>query len=401
MNIIYNNWDNSSSSFCDFLHNIDLNLSKPLLKVLPNLVLSMINAESVVTADLAKSIKSSSFSSNHDSNIKRIWRFFNNPNLDMNDVFNSIIKYVISNISNVRHDKLFVTLDHMFTKNNFVTLMFTLRIDNQGIPIWFSTERTKSNCHSTIHMNSRKKIFSEKFIIDAIDQVIDLLSPLNSKIIFLADRYFFNLKILKHIHDKSHFFCIRAKANSSVKVFAYDKKEGHFIYKLLSSFNSTFYHSSYYENLSFGDMHFKCNLTVSRSISTSPDSENWYIVSNIKPQLAIKTYSKRFGSIEMFFKSQKTNGFYLESTRTKNLHAFNNLYGIACIASLYLNIIAVDYIKNHEHYKSRVNIKYNKKNKNGKLIRILSTFKLGLILFHKVFNSQINFKLKFNFKLYL
>lgn len=48
----------------------------------------------------------------------------------------------------------------------------------------------------------------------------------------------------------------------------------------------------------------------------------------------------------MFFKSQKTNGFYLESTKTKNLHAFENLYAIACIASLWLNIIAIDYIKN-------------------------------------------------------
>ena len=29
-----------------------------------------------------------------------------------------------------------------------------------------------------------------------------------------------------------------------------------------------------------------------------------------------------------------------------------------------------NYIKNHNHYKDRVNIKYNKKNKNGKLVRI-------------------------------
>lgn len=101
----------------------------------------------------------------------------------------------------------------------------------------------------------------------------------------------------------------------------------------------------------------------------------------------------------MFFKSQKTNGFYLEST--KNLHAFGTLYGIACIASLWLNIIAVDYIKNHNHVKSRINIRYNKKNSKGKLIRILSTFKLGLKLFSIVFKSQINYKLKCSFKLCL
>ena len=66
-----------------------------------------------------------------------------------------------------------------------------------------------------------------------------------------------------------------------------------------------------------------------------------------------------------------------------------------------VKLYSVDYIKNHNYLKSKVNIKYNKRNKNGKLVRILSTFKLGLKLFKKVFNSHINYKLKFNFKLYL
>lgn len=78
-----------------------------------------------------------------------------------------------------------------------------------------------------------------------------------------------------------------------------------------------------------------------------------------------------------------------------------NLYDIACIASLWLNIIATDYIKNYNHLKKKVNIHYNKLSSNGKPIRILSTFKLGLTLFNKVFNSLIDFKLKFNFKLYM
>ena len=84
----------------------------------------MVNSESVVTSDIASSINSNNF-------------------------------------SNVKHNKLVVTLDHMFTKNNFVTLMFTLKIDNQGIPIWFSTERTLNNCHQEIQKHSRKRVFSE------------------------------------------------------------------------------------------------------------------------------------------------------------------------------------------------------------------------------------------------
>lgn len=103
----------------------------------------------------------------------------------------------------------------------------------------------------------------------------------------------------------------------------------------------------------------------------------------------------------MFFKSQKTDGFYLEDTKTQNLHAFETLYGVICIASLWLNIIAIDYIKNYKSLKKKVDIRFNKKNKNGKPKRILSTFNLGLTLFNIVIFSYIDYNLKCNFKLYL
>ncbi len=399
MNLFYNTFEEISRSILDFFENISIPISKPNRKMLSSIIPAMIKSESVVTADISNRLNSNDFSINNDSKLKRIWRFTNNKNIDIYEVFDCIIKDVINRIANVKHDKLIVTLDHMFTKNNFVTLMFTLKIDNQGIPLYFCTERTSSNCHSEIQINSRKKLFSEKFIMRSIDKVIELLSPLNTKITFLADRWFFNLKILNLISNRGHFFCFRAKVNSSVKVYSFDKKEGHCIYKHLNDFHSNRHHAKYYEGLEFGDMHFKCNLSISRGVSN--DDEDWYIVSNIDPNKAIRNYSKRFGCIEMFFKSQKTNGFYLESTKTKNLHAFETIYGVACIASLWLNIIAIDYIKNYKNYKNKINIHYNKKNKNRKPSRILSTFKLGLTIFQTVFTSRINFKLKTNFKLYL
>jgi len=399
MNKIYNNYDKIASDLNKFFQKIGAKLSKPLRKNLSYIILAMSESESVVTADMAKVIKSSNFSNNDASVQKRIWRFFNNEHINIYSLYNKIIKYVINNISNVRHNEVIITLDHMFTKNNFVTLMFTLKIDKQGIPIWFRTDRTLSNCHLEIQKNSRKKLFSEKFLMDAIDEVIDLLSPLNTPIVFLADRWFFNLKILKHIQDKNQYFCFRAKANSSVKFLMYDKKEGHNVYKHLSDLHSQKHHSTYYKDLELGDLKLKCNLSISRGVAN--DGESWYIVSNIEPNQAIRKYSHRFGAIEMFFKSQKTNGFYLESTKTKNSNAFENLYGVVCIATLWLNILGNDYIKNYKHKKKVVNISFNKKDKNGKPRRILSTFKLGLTLFSKLFNSYIDYTLKCNFKLYL
>lgn len=399
MSKLYNTYDQISTNLLDFFSSCHISLSKPNLKNLSYSILSCIDSESCITANLAKSIKSSFFSSNTDSIQKRFWRFFNNKNVDIYNVYDSIIRTVINNISNVRHNEIIVTLDHMFTKDNFVTIMFTLKIDNQGIPLWFRSERTLSNCHQEIQKYSRKKLFQEDFIKTAVDEVLDILSPLNTKVIFLADRWFFNLKLLEYIQFKNQYYCFRAKSKSSVRFLLYNKKEKHSIYRHLSDLDSTIYRSKYYKNLELGSLKLKVNLAISRKI-VSPD-DPWYIVTNLDPKVAIMKYKHRFGAIEMFFKSQKTNGFYLESTKTRNLHAFETLYGVICIASLWLNIIGIDYIKNYNHYKKKINIRYNKKSSNNKRMRILSTFKLALTLFKKIFYSCIDFNLKCNFKLYL
>lgn len=371
-------------------------------------IISLIHSESVVTADLANSFNSALSSNNTSSIQKRFWRFFNNKNVNIYDTYNSIVNYIISNINNVRHNELIVSMDHMFIKDNFVVLMFSLKIDSQSIPLWFSLERTSSNCHSNIQKNSRKKLFSQDFIFNAIDSVIELLKPLNSKIIFLADRWFFNLQLLKHIDDNSGFFAFRAKVNSCVKVLVYDKKEKHYIYRKLSYFKPYVYKSAFFQNLSFGDMGFIANLAIAPTSKTKAsdddiiddDNDTWFIITNLSPKLAIRKYKMRYAAIEFLFKAQKSNGFFLEKTKTKNLHAMETLYGVVCIAHLWLSILGLDYIKNYNHVKNKINIRFNKK-VNGKTIRILSTFKLGLTLFKRVYNHSIDFILKTNFRLYL
>ena len=105
-------------------------------------------------------------------------------------------------------------------------------------------------------------------------------------------------------------------------------------------------------------------------------------------------YTHRFGAIEMFFKSQKSNEFNLKKTKTRNLHAYENLYSLVCFAGLWLTIIGIDYTKNYIHVKKNLNIRYVKKNKNNKIIRIISLFNLGLTIFRRCINPYINYKIK-------
>ena len=399
MNKLYNNEMVVVKGLSDFFENIGFKLSRPQAKIVPHIITSIINAENVTTLDISKCYIDDSFLSNQSSIEKKLWRFFNNNKFNGIEFFNSSVRYIINNnIGCMRHNKLVVVLDHMYMKNNFVTLMFTLKVGKQSIPIWFKCDKTKSNRHYEIDELTKKCLFSEKVIFNAINEVIKLLSPLNAKITFLADIWFCNLKLMKFIHDKGNYFCIRAKVNSNIRVYIYDKKEKHKIYKKFTDFPVRKHTSLYYENIELGDFHFKCNLSIARGkLSDDP----WFILSNIEPNLALREYGHRFGAIEMFFKSQKTNGFNLEKTKTRNLHAYENLYSLVCFAGLWLTIIGIDYTKNYTHVKKNLNIRFVKYDKNKKPIRILSLFNLGLTIFKMCYNSHINFKIKTNMQLYL
>ena len=398
MNKLYNKETDIVKGLSDFFSKIDFHFTKPQIKIIPHIISSIVNAENITTLDISKCFIDDSFLTNQSSIEKKLWRFFNNPKFNGIAFFNSSIKYIINNYKALKHNKLVVVMDHMFMKNNFVTLMFTLKVGKQSIPIWFRCDKTKSNRHHEIDELTKKWLFSEKVIFNAIDEVINLLSPIKSKITFLGDRWFCNLKMMKHIHNKGHYFCIRAKINSNIKIFIYDKKEKHYIYKRFLDFKIQKHHALYHKNIMVGSFHFKCNLSIARSkLSDDP----WFILSNIEPNQALREYSHRFGAIEMFFKSQKTNGFNLEKTKIRNLHAYENLYSLVCFAGLWLTIIGIDYTKNYNHAKKNLNIKFVKNNKNGKPIRILSIFNLGLTIFRMCYNSYINYKIKTNMQLYL
>lgn len=395
MNKLYNTYEDVSIGLKEFFNKIDYKIYKPQLNTLTNILISIVNTEDITTHDISKAFNKDIYndSFNLESVEKKIWRFLNNDGFEGIELFNSAIKEIINNMGVLKHDKLVVIFDHTYVRNNFVVLMFSLKVGSQGIPLYFKCDKTKSNRHREIDELNKKCLFSEKVIFDAIDHVIELLKPLNQKLTFLADRWFCNLKLMKHIDDAGHFFAIRAKVNSSIK-FILDGEEDFINF---SDLPLALYHSKYYKNTSFGSFGFKCNLATSRTIVSE---DPWFIITNLDPSLAIKEYKHRFGGIETIFKNQKTNGFNLEKTHTRNIHAFENLYSIVCLAGVWLVILGADYTKNYHNIKYKVNIPFVK-TRNKKKIRILSLFNLGLTLFKALFNTHINFIIKCNMKLYL
>ena len=110
-------------------------------------------------------------------------------------------------------------------------------------------------------------------------------------------------------------------------------------------------------------------------------------------------YGYKFGSIESIFKNQKSKGFRLESSKMRNLLSFSNLFGLMCVALLWLTILGADYSKNKSHFKHFFKFRCSKKN-GANFKRTISLFNTGLLFFNLAFSSTSYSVIKCNFLLY-
>lgn len=394
MNKLYNTQTEITNKIRTFLKNSIPNLRKTQLNIIPEILFGMISSESVVSSDIAKSLKDEFSFVQLESIKKRIRRFFNNKLFDSESFYNSLITSVLSSYKKKHKDKrIHITFDHMFSHDNYVTLMFTMRIGKQGIPIWFKSFKQE-------YINKEKSLekgktiaFNESLIIEGIKHVSTLFND-NFDLIFLADRWFNSEKILNTIESLGHTYCIRLKKN--IKIFIHDKKEGHKIWKWLSDLPSHKYHAIVHKDIELYDSKYKTNIVISKYLNTK---DPWIIVTNKDVEHAVQNYSYRFGSIECVFKNQKSNGLYLEAINNASEKAYNTMYTLACTVVLFLTIIGADYSKNTKCYKTE-KIVTHKVYKNKGKIRVMSLFKIGLTLFHRAVNSLKYIRLPINFILY-
>lgn len=383
MTTIYNTQDEIATNIKYFLLKVSPNIRKTQLNIIPYILLGMINSESVVASDISKQLKGKFSLVKHDSVVKRIRRFFKNKLFDPYAFYHTIISHVIKNYKKKHPDKrVHIAFDHMFSHDNYTVFMISMRIGKQGIPLWFRCFKGKS-CPLA---------FEESLLKEGISYVSSLFDN-DFDLIFLADRWFNSTTLMQHINSLGHTYCIRLKRN--IKTLIYDKKEGHEVWKWLDDIFAYQYHSNLFYDIKITENQYKVNLAISKKQEVS---EPWIIVTNGDPKYAIKDYGYRFGGIETIFKNQKSNGFYLEKTVNASLKYFESMYCMACIGTLFLTIIGADYTKNTKCYKN-VNITTHQIS-NGKKVRIVSLFNVGLTLFQRAFNSSQYIRIPFHFILY-
>ena len=338
MNKLYNTQKDIASDLQKFFKKVSPKISKNYLKLLPNIIIGLIDAESIATTDIVRKLKDDFLNVKFESVEKRIRRFLNNTRFKAIELYDSIIKLVVSLFKSKHSDnRIHISFDHMFTNDKFTTLAFSLRIGKQGIPLWFKSFKGKKDSDA----------FSNSTIFEGINYVYNLFKDKNYNLIFLADRWFNNTKIMKYIEDLNCTYCIRIKNNNLVTIS--DKPDE--IDMHLSKLKPTKHKVKHLYKVPLTHSKHIVNIAISTSLNTD---DPWYIATNADPNRAIKDYSYRFGSIECIFKNQKSNGFYLESTNIKNLQAFSTMFTILNISIIWLTVLGCDYSKNKKSDKCKI-----------------------------------------------
>ena len=181
MNLVYYNQDKISSDFSSLFTSVFPDMRKTQLNILPHILFGMISSESSSVPDIAKSLKGYTFDNvKFDSISKRIRRFFSNYLFDSFLFYSKIIKHIIDNYK-VKHPdkKVHITFDHMFSHNNYSVFMISMRVDKQGIPLYFK-------CFKGMF----KDAFDINVILDGILLIHNLFKDKDVNLIFLADRWF-------------------------------------------------------------------------------------------------------------------------------------------------------------------------------------------------------------------
>ena len=247
----YYNQQKVSSSFQKFF-NI-FSLPKPIIKVLSFIIIGMISSESVVSSDVARKLKDDFSSVNLESIERRFRRFFSSFSSIAYSFYSSFITHIISRFS-VKHsdNKIHISFDHMFCKDKFTILLFSLRIGKQGIPLWFRCFKAKHNSDA----------YSFELIKHGISFCSNLFADKNYHIIFLADRWFPHIDILSHIQDIGCFYCIRSK---SFFTYSFYDSNSKLVTKHLRDIKPNKYSSKVLYNVFYTRKLFKTNIVVSNS----------------------------------------------------------------------------------------------------------------------------------------
>ena len=247
---------------------------------------------------------------------RRFSRWLNNTRIQERKLYAPLIRQALSQWKAAR---LVLALDTSLLWNRYCLIRVSLIYRGRAIPVMWKVIPHKSS--SIAHSSYSKLLYAVATVL-----------PQGVEVLFLADRGFADIALLKQLRRLKWHYRIRIKSS----FYLYLGKRGRAIssYQLRPG-EALFFHAVALTRERYG------KVDVALGIDRK-SRERWIIVSD-QPSSAetFREYSWRF-DIEEGFLDDKSNGFQLESSRIRSAQMLSRLCLVLAITTLYLSASGTD-----------------------------------------------------------
>lgn len=250
---------------------------------------------------------------------RRFSRWLKNERVQERKLYAPLIRQALSEW---KVSKLVLALDTSLLWNRYCLIRIALVYRGRAIPLMWQVKAHKSS--SVTHAEYGKLLYAVATVL-----------PKGVEVLFLADRGFADIRLLKQLKRLKWHYRIRIKSS----FYVYLGKHGRAIsFYHLRPGTALFLNYVYLTHERYGFVHVALG-------HHQESSELWIIVSDEPTSVdTFIEYGLRF-DIEEGFLDDKSNGFGLESSRIRSAAMLSRLCLVLAIATLYLSAVGTEVVE--------------------------------------------------------
>jgi hypothetical protein len=252
--------------------------------------------------------------------VRRFDRWLHNQRIEVHGLYGPLLQQAIAEWGT---NVLYLALDTSLLWDTYCMVGIAIIDRGRAIPMVWKVLQ---------HPSSSVAYESYKGLLD----MVALLLPLHSQVVFLADRGFADTHLMDHLRRLGWHWRIRFKR--SFWMYRRDHRPCKASCLSLARGEACFWHHVYMTKNRYGPVH----LALARR---NDGKEYWLVVSD--EPTGLKTFEEsgwRF-DIEENFLDDKSNGFQLESSLIRSVEALERLCLVLAITTLYLVSQGVEVVK--------------------------------------------------------
>lgn len=248
-----------------------------------------------------------------ESKVRQLSRWLHNPRVEVTTIFHPLISQALLSYAG---KQMVLALDTSQLWERFVIIRLSLIYRGRAVPIVWTVVAGESAMVS----------FDSYAVL--LERAVDLL-PTGAQVLFLADRGFVHLRLLRLLRDLNWRFRIRLK--QSMNVYRIDFSQTKVSRLMPKRGEVRFVHKIWLTDRRFGPLYLALG-----HVQTKDGYQKWALVSDQPTNLrTFDDYGLRF-DIEESLLDDKSGGFQLESSLIRDAQALTRLCLLLATATLYL-----------------------------------------------------------------